>query len=190
MIVAREERGTNVERGHGGWRMTVRLNTLMNVRRFFLLLMMTPVQMERMLATVRLPMGGGDWCTGDWRASDECTTGTDEDDLCISTENSNGAFDVCPGGRSEVDRCAEQSDDYCVAGVEGSDECSDGLPENDECAGGLPEEDVCYKYVSGSDECVTGVSGSDQSSCKIPPIDECFANEDKCSASFFIDSPE
>ena len=58
MIVAREERGTNVERGHGGWRMTVRLNTLMNVRRFFLLLMMTPVQMERMLATVRLPMGG------------------------------------------------------------------------------------------------------------------------------------
>ena len=170
--------------------MTVRLNTLMNVRRFFLLLMMTPVQMERMLATVRLPMGGGDWCTGDWRASDECTTGTDEDDLCISTENSNGAFDVCPGGRSEVDRCAEQSDDYCVAGVEGSDECSDGLPENDECAGGLPEEDVCYKYVSGSDECVTGVSGSDQSSCKIPPIDECFANEDKCSASFFIDSPE
>ena len=134
--------------------------------------------------------GGDDWCTGDWRASDECTTGTDEDDLCISTENSNGAFDVCPGGRSEADRCAEQSDDYCVAGVEGSDECSDGLPENDECAGGLPEEDVCYKYVSGSDECVTGVSGSDQSSCKIPPIDECFANEDKCSASFFIDSPE
>ena len=42
--------------------------------------------------------GGDDWCTGDWRASDECTTGTDEDDLCISTENSNGAFDVCPGG--------------------------------------------------------------------------------------------
>ena len=58
MIVAREERGTNVERGHGGWRMTVRLNTLMNVRRFFLLLMMTPVQMERMLATVRLPLSG------------------------------------------------------------------------------------------------------------------------------------
>lgn len=34
------------------------LNTLMNVRRFFLLLMTTPVQMERMLATVLLPMGG------------------------------------------------------------------------------------------------------------------------------------
>ena len=190
MIVAREERGTNVERGHGGWRMTVRLNTLMNVRRFFLLLMMTPVQMERMLATVRLPMGG---------MIGVLAIGVQVMNVQLGRMKMTSAFlqktlmvrlMSAQGGCSEVDRCAEQSDDYCVAGVEGSDECSDGLPENDECAGGLPEEDVCYKYVSGSDECVTGVSGSDQSSCKIPPIDECFANEDKCSASFFIDSPE
>lgn len=133
--------------------------------------------------------GFDDWCTGDWRASDECTTGTDEDDLCVSTENANGAFDVCPGGSSEVDRCDDVSDDYCVTGIEGSDECPDGLPANDECAGGLPAEDGCYKSVAGSDECVPGNSGSDQLSCVSLSLDECFLM-DKCRTAQNADTVE
>ena len=127
-----------------------------------------------------LPNGGEDWCRGDWFASDDCTTGRDEDDLCASNSSDDGAFDVCPGGGADVDRCDDYSDDYCVTDVENSDECPDGKPPEDVCVGGLPSEDVCYRHTPNSDECNPNVSGSDQGGCKSFWEDNCFVF-DKCN---------
>ena len=134
---------------------------------------------ETNVAWTGSPNGGDDWCRGSFLASDECTTGKDEDDLCESNKNEYGAFDVCPGGGADVDRCDDNSDDYCVTGVEASDECPDGMPPEDVCAGGEPSEDVCYKHLAGSDECDPSVSNSDQEGCK--------SNDDECSAFGLLD---
>ena len=135
--------------------------------------------------------GWEDLCFGNFIASDDCTTGTSDDDLCNSGLNSNGGFDVCPGGLVNVDACGivyadengytESSDDYCVAGT-GSDECHDGMPPEDECAGGVPDEDLCYVHKAGSDECDSFITGSDQGGCK-SDTDECkvFGLLDSCT---------
>ena len=109
-----------------------------------------------------LPNGGEDWCLGNSVASDDCTTGEDSEDLCASNSSDDGDFDTCPGGNSSVDKCDDDSEDYCVTGVENSDSCEDGMPQEDACAGGNSSEETCYMHTPNSDECHHVLSGSDQ----------------------------
>lgn len=136
--------------------------------------------------------GGDDWCNGSIWASDECYTGTDEDDLCFG-RGKNGQSDACPSvaNASALDICNEISDDYCTTGITGTDECPTGMPTEDECAGGVCSEDICHEYAVGSDECIPQVSESDQEECKTLIVDKCSNHiQDLCSLMVNFDIAE
>jgi hypothetical protein len=103
-------------------------------------------------------------------ASDSCHDGFEENDKCVSRDDSNGRNDVCPGGTVEigdkvVDLCNEVSDDYCFGGKENSDECKPDVGDKDECPGCGAQSDRCLQTAGDSDECTyeSGCAGGDQS---------------------------
>ena len=120
--------------------------------------------------------GIDDWCRGDALASDTCWSGKDDDDLCLSLDDENGAHDDCPGGKATLDVCGANSDDYCSKADASSDDCKPNANDMDECPDGGADADECILGMPSSDECPMGQSDSDVCSASVAGTDECVSD--------------
>ena len=134
--------------------------------------------------------GFSDLCIpGDTLASDQCDSGSDDDDYCGRWASEQ---DYCTLG-SDDDVCGtnadEQTEDFCNANIPGSDDCSaynsaTSTGSQDECPAG--SEDVCDPAATpkNPDECIPNITNSDECSTGAPAEDECptgASSDDVCN---------